>query len=76
MILYTPTSFRCSKDYMRLYIRNRLISEFGSDRLCGNINRGDPFELYLDFMTVYFHTDGSGNGGSGLSIIFTAIGKL
>ena len=78
MILYTPTSIGCSKDYIRLYPRNRLISELGGSRFCRNVYRGHPLnsEIYTDFMTVYFHTDGSGNGGSGLNIRFTAIGKL
>ena len=74
---------------MEVYVRNRLISErrvmsstfqghgiqTTGGRFCDN--RGYTFSLErdVDFMTVYFHTDGSGRGRRGLNVTFTAIGK-
>ena len=80
----------CSKDYMEVYVRNRLISErlvmsstfqgYGIQTTAGRFcdNRGYSFSLErysVDFMTVYFHTDGSGSGSTGLNVTFTAVGK-
>ena len=88
--MYIVNSAGCSKDYIELYVSNILVSErrlpgystfifYGiqtsEGRFCNDRNYTLNINTPYDFMTVYFHTDGSGSGVRGLNVSFTAVGK-